>query len=395
MDFVFTATKMSESRERVERAHPLSLSALKNPDASPQSAAAELIRELLAFPHDHRLGQFLDGLSGLKRRLLPTLITHEAASVRRRCRLCLEQAPELIEPRYLWRAFCQHAARREGAELARLGTADEGRAKLEPLQLVLMRHRLRSHERVVAGFWKMALRRGATSEQLMEAADIPPHSALARDLRTRLLTHVPLRLWEAEPIEQLREGFVQATRPVQAQCLQHVHASTHEKGLATKPEEAARTFAAEVLMPLVRPRQELLDALAAAAPHVARWWRELLAITEMTGFFEKVSDNERFEFWRGYLSEMRDVRGDLDNLRLFIDFGGFGVLEFGETGNAAYIYRREDFERFRRRNFEKRMSNNALKNQDINLGRITHHSGWKRKATQKMRGLLRSQRGDI
>lgn len=88
-------------------------------------------------------------------------------------------------------------------------------------------------------------------------------------------------------------------------------------------------------------------------PKVARFWEPLSG--EICQAFQRQyierriqeefgHDDDRERFWRRWANHMVDLdRGRAGSVRYAdIDFGGFVVIEFFETGNAAYFYHPED-----------------------------------------------------
>lgn len=63
---------------------------------------------------------------------------------------------------------------------------------------------------------------------------------------------------------------------------------------------------------------------------------------ELKKFFEQDTDNNRFIYWRNYLSYLKNLDIIEDPSIISMDFGSFVVVEFGKIG-AAYFYHREGF----------------------------------------------------
>lgn len=73
-------------------------------------------------------------------------------------------------------------------------------------------------------------------------------------------------------------------------------------------------------------------------------FRTWLILRRIEDFFE----GERGDFWRPYVehNRVRRVKEILNRDGFLLDFGAFGVVEFKNVGNAAYIYPRVEFEAF-------------------------------------------------
>jgi hypothetical protein len=122
---------------------------------------------------------------------------------------------------------------------------------------------------------------------------------------------------------------------------------------------------------------------------VAEWYRTLFRRLELEDFFEKSHENERYEFWQGYLPHLKDVEVDREYARLFLEFDHFGVIEFGERNNAAYAYRPEDFKKLRRMNARERPTyNSTLKNRDEAIFTVEHYINWQERTRTDIQKYL-------
>lgn len=163
--------------------------------------------------------------------------------------------------------------------------------------------------------------------------------------------------------------------------------------------------------------EQILDTIAkafglpgdpeAAAAHEDSFWKGVdtsvkleyhkwLLLRQISRFFE----GERAEFWKPYAESelVKSVKEILNGDGLMLDFGTFGVVEFKEIGNAAYVYPRGVFRKYW-------MTANTLhtppdfknRNLTINLsqrrwyGRIFHSVGWQHKTGEILRDLLASR----
>ena len=111
-------------------------------------------------------------------------------------------------------------------------------------------------------------------------------------------------------------------------------------------------------------------------------------------FLRGGGDRERYEFWRQFARYMGPrSEGRIAEGQGFFEFPGFGVIEFMETGNAAYIYPLDVYEQFRART---QVPNGALKNRRLLLRdrqgaefRIHHSRGWSREWQGIIETLIR------
>jgi hypothetical protein len=111
-------------------------------------------------------------------------------------------------------------------------------------------------------------------------------------------------------------------------------------------------------------------------------------------FLVAAGDRRRFEFWKQFVDELGpNSEGRVQAGQGFFEFPGFGVIEFMEVGNAAYIYPLDAFERFRR---EGVVPNSFLKDRSLSIDRIIHSPPdyWPTRWTPVIRGLIdRGKRG--
>ena len=130
-----------------------------------------------------------------------------------------------------------------------------------------------------------------------------------------------------------------------------------------------------------------------------QWFRQWAIQGTVRDFFKTAKDPyQRFAFWSGFLDKAVDARQALGQAAVLIDFGTFGVVEFAEVGNAAYLYPAATFDEIWSR--VPRASIPAdLKEPEATLdghrggprrdGRIIHFQDWQRRHTPWIRSLLR------
>ena len=75
-----------------------------------------------------------------------------------------------------------------------------------------------------------------------------------------------------------------------------------------------------------------------------REFQKWVILKEVESFFE----GQRADFWRQYVEagHVADVQQILDGAGFMLDFDHFGVVEFKDVGNAAYIYPKKVFREF-------------------------------------------------
>jgi hypothetical protein len=114
-----------------------------------------------------------------------------------------------------------------------------------------------------------------------------------------------------------------------------------------------------------------------------RWVQE----QTLSEFFRTHGDTAgRFQFWRRFSSHWHDVHAVLDNRVMVMDFNEFGVIEFAEVGNAAYVYDAHSFSYILARNPR---SIAEFKNKSLVHERILHFEGWQYRADAVLLPLLR------
>ena len=116
---------------------------------------------------------------------------------------------------------------------------------------------------------------------------------------------------------------------------------------------------------------------------------------------ERFFEGERADFWKRFLQagKVVRVREILQEDGFMIDFDKFGVIEFKQVGNAAYIYPQPVFSRFWNQ-AQKYFHPGAFKDKRNTVrsasfpswhGRIIHRRYWQEDTTQKIQQLLRNK----
>lgn len=125
-------------------------------------------------------------------------------------------------------------------------------------------------------------------------------------------------------------------------------------------------------------------------------FRRWLMIQEVENFFE----GERADFWRIYVdaNKVRDVKNILAGEGFMLDFGRFGVVEFKNVGNAAYIYPGGEFKKFwdgvafwtSMASHFKDTTKTVRQSSELGWdGRIVHFKYWQDRAKTRINKLLR------
>jgi hypothetical protein len=140
------------------------------------------------------------------------------------------------------------------------------------------------------------------------------------------------------------------------------------------------------------PRRHEDPFWTAVDPDAKAEFRKWLLLQEIEDFFE---NDERSWFWKPYAESawVQDVKRPRQVDGFLLDFGAFGVVEFKEIGNAAYVYPRDHFRKLWR---EADTYSHPSHFKDLlrtlpdwgSDGRILHHAGWQDKARAALRRYL-------
>ena len=117
---------------------------------------------------------------------------------------------------------------------------------------------------------------------------------------------------------------------------------------------------------------------------------------------EEFFEGERADFWRYYLEQgnIFYVEKILGGDGFMLDFGTFGIIEFKNIGNAAYVYPKETFEFFQTKARFWHKDPSQFKDQSKTVsssrlpgwgGRIVHPPGWEKRAKQRIDTLIRER----
>lgn len=109
--------------------------------------------------------------------------------------------------------------------------------------------------------------------------------------------------------------------------------------------------------------------------HAVEKYKMWIIQKRMKDFF---GEDERYVFWYGYIKNLDAKLLHVNERQLFIDFGKFVVIEFRNIGNAAYVYRNNDFDKYFRRLINRGTvySDGNFKYRAVALERIIHSGNW-------------------
>lgn len=156
------------------------------------------------------------------------------------------------------------------------------------------------------------------------------------------------------------------------------------------------------------PILELIEKRFGVSTVETPFWRKVnagakkeFAIWVMEKRIERFFEGARADFWKRFLraGQVVRVREILQEDGFMIDFGKFGVIEFKQVGNAAYIYPQPVFSRFWSQ-AQKYSHPGAFKDKHNTVrsvsfpswgGRIIHNRNWQEDTAQKIQQLLRNK----
>ncbi|MDF0728426.1 hypothetical protein PY093_17450 [Cytobacillus sp. S13-E01] len=73
--------------------------------------------------------------------------------------------------------------------------------------------------------------------------------------------------------------------------------------------------------------------------------KRLMIRNDLQHFFAKDTKYQRFKYWGRFVKTMKDAEIIEQPPMAIMDIDDFIVVEFAETGNAAYFYTKETYER--------------------------------------------------
>lgn len=239
-------------------------------------------------------------------------------------------------------------------------------SKKETLDHFLLNHFLNSNDAIFRAVWMTLLTKGRSID-------------LNRQYPIRILTEIKSRERESER-RLIGQHYLNSLNGVAEWSDNILHYIKNKWG---KPLRASSKEGIE---------HWFWDHVKESAKNEFRRW---LMLAEVDSFFE----GERANFWRNYVNEakIKDVRQILAGEGFMLDFEYFGVVEFKNVGNAAYIYPSDMFRKYwRGANYwtndpshfkDKSSTINSIKYPAWD-GRILHFSGWQSTAKERINILM-------
>ncbi len=377
----FEPTRTLAVLEKIRRDHPQRISRELPP---PASLIDNIRRKLLECPSD-RLELLATGLGDVHiRAVLQLFVQDDEELVHERCEYVLLRrvAPWLQE--LMWSALVMHYP------LVRLerviGMAVETRRTDEPAICQNLRRWLswgKLPEAIVRDYANGELR---PFEAWLEERGMPAVSALHRAAWRYVLTQAPTDILRGFPAPWLCERLSSEPMEIQRSGARH-YLCTLEK----------RANWAPTILEWIRKRY----GLPLKGTHQREFWKRVpepvrkefrrwAMERELEQYFKRVRDpHGRFEFWREFLDEIEEIILPLGDAAMLINFGSFGVAEFSDSGNAAYVYSAVVFRGIAS---QQHYSVRDLKLYGEEKFRIIHREGWQLNYRPHIEALIRRGR---
>lgn len=388
--FSFQPRRLQRAAEQLIQAHPFTVQDLTRPDLIQQRFPNLLkdLRQRLDATPEPQLAAFAQALSPLERPLIPLLHLDTAEPIRDKALRLLDADRNLADLDALLRAFTRFAATpREGHTLARtvLQRFPPPHA-LRPEWRLLLQHRADAQADT---FPRQALldlsRQSIALTDLLQRLQIPPDSNLGAALERGVLDAGPTA-WAAQGHPAALRAFQRADLPRRLNALL---AAYNERAGRGPTLQAALLLAQASLTPL-QDDNLLAQRLQQDHPAVWTWLQEL----HLQAFFLLDGGHhgkERFEFWRRYLGNVKDLHINAKAGRLFMNFGEIGIIEFLQTGNAVYAYNIELFNQLKNLDIKRpnldasgSVLHSTFKQRENSIAWWTHSGDWPSKFKRKL-----------
>lgn len=350
----FYPRKLRESLLAVREAHPDLGSALDGREDPKGTEAYKALRSKVLQADD--LHTLLKSITTIERPILNWLLRDQSGQVRRIARQLAAISPTLFPTQRLWEALQIEPDDQVIAELIALLVP---RNDLEPLQRLLI-----EEYDYFEFFQTLVNTKTSLATAFKEASVYSGHlrnsvlvtGVVMGELEVWALYEESDLVWE---IESLSDEELYTT------CENFYEENKYASGHDLVEHEPVRALLEYI-------SYTILKDLPSAEQS---WFKRLLILLELREFFSYDGNSERWDFWARYADQAQEIYCQHAERRLFIDFDTLGVIEFGEVGNAAYIYNIEDFRRLRRRAVLTTMHHADLKDRNRAL-RIIHSKNW-------------------
>jgi hypothetical protein len=118
--------------------------------------------------------------------------------------------------------------------------------------------------------------------------------------------------------------------------------------------------------------------------------RKYLNEKDLDAFFNRNDDYERFNYWKKYSGDIEWIKPVEEPPVLAMYYRDFVVVEFANTGNAAYFYEKEGFKKVLSHKMKPYVRENSLKDTkaDYFITKLNHSGHWPSRYDQYMVNYL-------
>jgi hypothetical protein len=382
--------KLKSVREKVVREHPDKLEGVEAGEEAGDSPLARSILEKLRTYDGSNAREVARKLTEVERDYLPQLLVGYEGEDLRAALACVDTLSVTIPFEDAWYLVNQYFSEDIGRAAAENSERPSTEEAPEALRRVSETYREQSDGEALREAYQFARRQTLSSDELKSSLRVVDGSSLSHTLDEAILTCAPRELWLAQSRQYLTEVFRRFDLGNKVSALENLSRTFREASLG---EVVTRDELKGIFRWVVEHEEMILSELAERAPDALDWYESVLHFLEFDDFFAE--DHERYNFWKQYADRVDELHADLENGRLFLDFGTFGVVEFKQTGNATYVYRKEYFRKMLELN-QRRVTNphGSLKDKTYAIAHLSHYSGWQRKFHRRLRELLQERQSE-
>lgn len=381
-EMYFMPTRFARAVKKLAEKHPVRRSELDLADIINNSDLGRILRNKLRITPIPSLGQLLQTLTPFEKELLSPLALDTDQEIRHKVIRCLCIAPKNANPHHLWQSFMHFYDEISTDQLAMLMNSDSDlQMHWKPVQKEIIYGRESNPAVGLRLFWASTLQHRLTMNNALTVIDALRTSRFSVLAANFLLTYGDRSLWDLQGLQTIMQCYAAATQSIQLKTFVQGHKNYASLSMNEIYDNPVIMRLAEEL----RSDKSMFVALETFDEPAWSWYKKLRAWREIEAFFNATNDtdNERFVFWRDFRTHIQDADFNQQHSVLCMDFGNFGVIEFGDIGNAAYIYNPTDYKYFSTFQLPRDM-----KDQDRALGRIIHRANWQYSTGDTIRDLL-------
>lgn len=326
--------------ERVRVQHPVSSTQLDTGEGLQDGTLWNTLARKLDETSLNRIPVLEKSLSSRERKIVGYLINHSSEDIRLKVAALAQSNAQIIKPSVLWEYVTTNIERPESLRLANVvATYSPYQRELGPLRTALLRA---LDERSLVGlaneFWRVA-KEFNSYETVRQELRLEEGSRLGQMVQGNLLKAMRAT-WLVVDVNYFDRALerTQIADVVDVLLAEYLIWSKRSKTERDRDRYFGR------LLAHLDERTFVQKDLENRNRQAWLWYKELLAFDRIESIFARDGNNERFQFWWGYLDRMQGLpEVDRQNERIFLNFGSFGVVEFARVGNAAYFYTPRQF----------------------------------------------------